>query len=137
VQRELPVVPAGSAATPLRVLLPRYAAVGMLSVIVDVGSLTLLHSALHVALLLATTIAFAIALCLNYTLNHVWAFDADGFLGRRMVRYAVLVTINYAVTIALVSGLTAVGVFYLIAKGISVALTAIVNFTGYRLWVFR
>jgi putative flippase GtrA len=137
VQQQLPLVEAPPAATPLRVLFPRYVAVGMLSVAVDVGSLTILRSGLGVPLLLATTVAFVVALCVNYTLNHVWAFDVDGFVGRRMARYAVLVAINYTVTIAMVTGLTALGVFYLLAKAVSVAVTAAVNFTGYRLWVFR
>jgi putative flippase GtrA len=106
-----PVPPEAS----VRVLLPRYAAVGVLSVAIDVGSLTLLHS----------------------VLNHVWAFDADGLLGRRVLRYAVLVAINFSLTIAIVSGLSALGVFYLLAKAVSVSITAVVNFTGYRLWVFR
>jgi putative flippase GtrA len=128
-----PVPPEAS----VRVLLPRYAAVGVLSVAIDVGSLTLLHSVLGVDLIGSTTIAFALALSVNYTLNHVWAFDADGLLGRRVLRYAVLVAINFSLTIAIVSGLSALGVFYLLAKAVSVSITAVVNFTGYRLWVFR
>lgn len=137
VQQQLPLVERPPAASPLRLVVPRYAAVGVLSVAVDVGTLTILHSGFGVTLVLATTIAFAVALCVNYTLNHVWAFDVDGFVGRRMARYAVLVAVNYGITIAIVTGLTALGVFYLLAKAVSVAVAAAVNFTGYRLWVFR
>jgi putative flippase GtrA len=124
-------------AAAVRVLLPRYVAVGVLSVAVDVTALAILHSAMGVDLLGATTVAFAVALVLNFTLNHRWAFGADGLVGRRMLRYAVIVAFNYAITVSVIAGLTSVGVFYLVAKAVSVGVTAIVNFTGYRLWVFR
>jgi putative flippase GtrA len=124
-------------AAAMRTLLPRYIAVGALSVALDVGALAILHSALGVDLLLATTLAFALALVVNFTLNHRWAFGADGVLGRRMLRYSVIVAVNYGLTVGIIAGLTAIGVFYLVAKAVSVGLTAIVNFTGYRLWVFR
>jgi putative flippase GtrA len=121
----------------LRVALPRYAAVGVLSVGIDVGLLTLLHSVANVELVLATTISFGCALVVNYSLNHVWAFDADGMSWHRLARYAVLVLINYGITVALVTGLTRAGVYYLVAKAIAVAIAACINFTGYRTWVFR
>jgi putative flippase GtrA len=120
-----------------RVVFPRYAAVGALSVAIDVGLLSLLHSVAHVELILATTLSFAAALLVNYSLNHVWAFDAGGLSWHRLYRYAVLVVINYGITVGLVAGLTSVGAYYLVAKAIAVAIAACINFTGYRLWVFR
>lgn len=121
----------------LRVVLPRYTATGVLSVAVDVSLLALLHSALTVALVPATLIAFAASLVVNYSLNHVWAFDVNGLVWTRLSRYAVLVVINLGLTLGIVTGLTSIGVYYLIAKAIAVLLGAAINFTGYRLWVFR
>jgi putative flippase GtrA len=128
--------PAGRT-TLLRVVLPRYAAVGALSVAIDVGLLSLLHSVAQVELILATTLSFAAALIVNYSLNHVWAFDADGLSWHRIYRYAVLVVTNYGITVGVVAGLTSVGAYYLVAKAVAVAIGACINFTGYRLWVFR
>jgi putative flippase GtrA len=121
----------------LLVVLPRYIAVGLLSVIVDVGSLTVFHSVLNLGLLLATIIAFAIALVLNYSLNHVWAFDADGLSWHRIFRYGVLVAVNFGLTLSIVTGLSSLGLYYLVAKAIAVVIAAVINFTGYRLWVFK
>jgi putative flippase GtrA len=117
-------------------MLTRYAAVGALSVVIDLSVLTVLHSLAHVALIVATSISFASALIVNYSLNHLWAFDVAGVSLRRFSRYGVLVVINFALTLGLVGGLTKVGVFYLVAKAIAVGIGAIINFTGYRYWVF-
>jgi putative flippase GtrA len=117
-------------------VLPRFVSVGVLTVAVDLALLASLHSLLGVRLLLATTLAYGLSLIVNYSLNHAWAFDADGDHGRRVGRYAVLVGINYALTIAMVAGLTHAGVYYLVSKVIAVAVGSVVNFFGYRFWVF-
>lgn len=98
--------------------------------------LTGLHSFGRVPLVPATAVAFAVAVVVNYSLNHVWAFDVDGLSWRRFARYGVLVAVNLGLTLALVAGLTDAGVYYLVAKGIAVVLGAVINFTGYRYWVF-
>jgi putative flippase GtrA len=123
--------------SPIKHVLPRYAAVGALSVAVDLSLLTVLHSVAHVALIAATSISFGAALVVNYSLNHVWAFDAAGLSWHRFSRYGVLVVINFGLTLALVSGLTRVGVYYLVAKALAVGIGAAINFTGYRSWVFN
>jgi putative flippase GtrA len=120
-----------------RVQFVRYLSVGVLSVVVDVSLLVVLHSVVHLALLIATVIAFWSALVVNYLLNHRWTFGVGGRLGSRVPRYAVLVGINFAITVAVVGGLTAAGLPYLLAKGIAVAVAGTVNFVGYRVWVFR
>jgi putative flippase GtrA len=89
-----------------------------------------------VVLVLATAVSFAASVVVNYSLNHVWSFDAGRLSWRRLSRYGVLVAVNLALTLALVGGLTELGVFYLVAKGIAVVLGAVINFTGYRYWVF-
>ena len=59
-----------------------------------------------------------------------------GTIGRRLLKYGWLVVLNYALTIGVVSGLVAVGVYYLIAKLVVVVINAILNFTLFRSWVF-
>jgi putative flippase GtrA len=49
----------------------------------------------------------------------------------------VLVAINLGLTLGIVTGLSSLGVYYLIAKVIAVVIGAGINFTGYRKWVFR
>lgn len=118
-------------------MLGRFVAVGVLSVGADVIVLTTLKSGFHVPLLLATGIGYAISLVVNYSLNHTWVFEADGDHGRRVVRYVSLVAFNVISTFAFVGGLTSIGLFYLFAKAVAIAVNAVVNFTGFRYWVFR
>ena len=122
---------------PLRMSLPRFFVVGALSVGTDVGCLTVLHSVLHFPLIAATTLAYGLGLLVNYSLNHTWVFAADGRLGDRLMRYGILVAINFSSTLGLIAGLTAVGLYYLIAKAVAVAVNAVINFVAFRYWVFR
>jgi putative flippase GtrA len=121
----------------VRRTLPRFAAIGILSVAVDVSLLVLLHSVVGVELVASTSVSFAASLVVNYSLNHVWVFDVAGVSWQRFFRYGVLVLINFALTLALVTGLTSLGLYYLVAKALAVAVGAVINFTGYRFWVFR
>lgn len=118
-------------------MLGRFVAVGVLSVGSDVVVLATLRSGFHVPLLLATIIGYSVSLLVNYSLNHAWVFGADGDHARRVVRYLTLVGFNVVSTLLFVHGLTQVGVFYLLAKGVAVAVNAVVNFTAFRFWVFR
>jgi putative flippase GtrA len=118
-------------------LLGRFATVGTLSVGSDVVVLYVLHSVLGVDLLVATGIGYLVSLAVNYSLNHRWVFGAHGEHRRRIVRYVALVVVNVGTTYAAVAGLTAVGVYYLLAKLVAIAVNAVVNFTSFRYWVFR
>lgn len=123
-----------------RALLPalaRFVVAGALSVGSDVTVLFVLHGLLHVQLVVATTCAYASSLVVNYTLNHVWVFASEGQMPRRLGRYLLLVGVNYASTIAFVTGLTAIGLFYLLSKAVAVAVNAVMNFVAFRGWVFR
>lgn len=115
----------------------RFGVTGFLSVGLDVAILFELHSVAKVDLLLATTVAYASSLAVNYSLNHAWVFQADGQARRRLLRYGFLVVVNYTLVIGFVSGLTALGLYYLLARLIAVAVNALINFTAFRYWVFR
>jgi len=118
-------------------LLARFVAVGGLSVGSDVIVLFVLHSLAHVQLLAATIVGYAVSLVINYTLNHGWVFEASGDHHKRLVRYFTLVAFNVVSTLGFVEGLTSAGLHYLLAKCVAVAVNAVVNFTGFRFWVFR
>ncbi|MEP6696701.1 MAG: GtrA family protein [Pseudonocardiales bacterium] len=115
----------------------RFLLVGMVSYLADAGTLALLHGGAHVPLLVATSVAFAVGLAVNYALNRILTFDSDALIRYELFRYLVLVLANYVVTLVLVGGLSAAGTPYLLAKTISTAVLAVVNFLAYRSWVFR
>lgn len=114
----------------------RFAVTGGLSVGVDVLVLAGLHGALGVDLVLAASAGYLASLVVNYSLNHAWVFQSSGAHRRRLLRYGSLVLVNYALTIGVVSGLVALGVYYLLAKLVVVAINAVLNFTLFRSWVF-
>jgi putative flippase GtrA len=117
--------------------LARFAVTGIASVTADVGTLAALHSGLGIRLLWSTLAAFGAGLSVNYSLNRNWTFRARADHRRTLVRYAVMVSVNFAVTLAIVLGLTHLGLYYLLSKLIAVAIIAVVNFTTSRYWVFR
>ena len=117
--------------------LARFVVTGALSVVVDVGMLAVVHSALGVVLWLSVVIAFVAGLLVNYSLNRNWTFQAQADHAYTAWRYAVLVTFNFSSTEAIVVGLHHAGLYYLLAKGVAVAFNSVINFLVGRHWVFR
>jgi putative flippase GtrA len=118
--------------------LPRFLASGVLSVVIDMGLLYALHGVFDVWLPLATFLATALSFTVNFTMNRLWSFGStEAPVGGQMVRYLVLAGLNWVLTVLLVSGLVWVGLFYMLAKLLTVVLNAVVNYFAYRLWVFR
>jgi putative flippase GtrA len=115
----------------------RFGVTGVASVTADIGTLTALHSGFGVRLLWATLAAFGAGLLVNYSLNRNWTFQARADHRKTLVRYAVMVSVNFGGTLAIVLGLTHLGLYYLLSKLIAVAIIAVVNFTASRLWVFK
>ena len=118
----------------------RFLVVGGVSYVVDIATLYGLHGRAGLPLVPSTAAALTTGLLANFTLNRWVVFGAarDGTrVHAQLVRYAVLVAANYALTLATVSLLAGAGVEYLIAKSISTGANAVLNFFAYRLWVFR
>ena len=112
-----------------------FLAVGLLSFVADLGTLWGLH-AHGVPLVPATVAGLAAGFLVNFTLNRRHVFGSDAAVGGQLVRYWVLSGANFAVTVVLVPSLAAAGVDYRVAKTVTVALLAVVNFVFYRRWVF-
>jgi putative flippase GtrA len=117
--------------------LPRFLIIGVLSFIIDAGTLFLTHGLLKMWLPLATTIAYAVAFTVNFGLNRVWAFGSTAAVTGQATRYIALTGVNYLITLLIVDGLAALGMSYLLAKVIATAVIAGINYVAYRNWVFR
>jgi putative flippase GtrA len=114
----------------------RYAVTGVLSAGADFGLLYALHSLLGLALPIAAFIAVAAAFVFNYLLNRVWSFGSNAPVGREFVRYVLLGCVNWVLTAILVSLLTSAGLYFMVAKMITLVLTTGGNYLLYRVWVF-
>jgi putative flippase GtrA len=115
----------------------RFLLVGVVSAGTDLALLAGLHGVAGIPLLTATTLAFWASLVVNFALNRGWVFPTAGGSARgQAVRYLLLVGANYLATLALVGGLSAAGVPYMVAKLVALAAIACWNFVLYRHWIF-
>lgn len=122
---------------PISSALLRYLCIGVLSIGVDVGLLVLLHQELGVSLAVATTAAYGTSLVVNFYLNRiVMASRGRDRVTAHLLRYAVLVVVNYGITLLVVTSAASFGVRYLVAKLAVVVAAAGWNFILYRKWVF-
>lgn len=83
----------------------KYVCVGLVSVIVDYGTLILLYRLFTVPLGTATAAAFIIGLIINFILNRLWAFEAKTdrrSTVRQAVLYGILVLINTGFTVLVI-----------------------------------
>ena len=133
------VVTTPKTAIPVRVpgTVVRYVGVGVLSLVVDAGTLGLLYEVAGWPLWLATSAGFWLSFTVNFLANKYVTFGARAHGARQLVRYSVLVGLNYLANLGIVTGLVAIGLAAVPAKVIAVALLSILNFLAYRQWVFR
>lgn len=136
-----PLAVAPTSTTSGRLRLPRtflrYAAVGVLSLVVDAGTLWLLYDIAHVNLLVATSAGFWLSFAVNFTANRSMTFAASNGLRRQLMRYGVVVALSYLSNVGIVAGLVAWGLPAVLSKLIAVSLLTGVNFGAYKYWVFR
>jgi putative flippase GtrA len=114
----------------------RFVVVGMATVVVDFTALYIAHGIIGLAILPATAVAFATAIPVNFMGQRSWVFNSLDKPYHRLGRYLAMLAVNAAMTLAIVTGLTAAGAYYLLAKMIAVVVVACVNYVAYRTWVF-
>jgi putative flippase GtrA len=115
----------------------RYVAAGILSFAVDAGTLWVLYAVVGVPLWVATSAGFWLSFVVNFAANKYFTFDTRSNSGRQLVRYGVLVGINYLANLGIVTGFVALGAPALLGKTIAVGVLTVVNYFAYRFWVFR
>src|SRR5947209_9535921 len=87
----------------------RYLAAGVLAYVVDAGTLWVLYRVAGAPLWLATTAGFWLSFVVNFTTQKYFTFGRRSDSRSQLVRFSVLVALNYVATLALVSGLVALG----------------------------
>lgn len=117
--------------------LVRYVAVGVLSLVVDAGTLWLLYDVGGQPLWFATTAGFWLSFGVNFAANKYVTFSAHTNGRRQLVRYVVLVVLNYLANLGIVTALVGLGLAAVVSKVIAVATLTALNFIAYRQWVFR
>jgi putative flippase GtrA len=85
----------------------------------------------------ATTSGFWLSFAVNFVANKYFTFGVRTDGRGQLIRYAVLVCLNYLANLGIVTGLVAAGSPAVLAKVIAVAILTGLNFLAYRQWVFR
>lgn len=110
--------------------LVRFGLTGLAGFLLDFGLLVLIHGRLGAPLIPATLLAYGLGGAVHYLLTRYWVFPetAPGGEVARVGRYLALGVVNAIATVAIVSGLVAVGVDYRVAKTIAVAALFLSNY---------
>jgi hypothetical protein len=73
----------------------------------------------------------------NFLMNRIWAFGSSSAVGKQSLRYITMAVGNWVGTVLLVGGLVKLGLFYLLARALVLVVLSVVNYLGYKHWVFR
>lgn len=125
----------------LRRLLPRefvgFAILGGFTYLIDLTLLAMLRAWTTLPLVAAVTIAYVSAFGLNFVLQRTVNFRSHAPVGGQAVRYAVVVAVDYGLTVTVTTGLSGLGMDFRLARTLAAACVALVTYTGSRWWVFR
>ncbi len=78
-----------------------------------------------------------LAFVVNFIAHKYFTFDARTGGPGQLVRYSMLVGVNFLATLGIVTGLAELGLPALGAKFVAVVLLQAVNYVAYQRWVFR
>jgi putative flippase GtrA len=116
----------------------KYALVGGLNTGVDFAVFCALVYASGMATIWAQTISYGAGLINSYLLNRYWTFEVkEQRRMAEMVRFILINALSFVAATAVLLGLAQWGLESAWAKIGSVACSLVVNYAGYRLWVFR
>jgi putative flippase GtrA len=133
-----PARPGGSLRRLLTLGFTRFILVGGVSAAIDMGLLWLLHGVLGVWLPVATFTGVAFSFVVNFLLNRRWVFGAAGPAAGQFARYLTLAALNWMLTVLTVTWLTeVVGLYFMLARVLALAVFTVLNFLALRAWVFR
>lgn len=121
---------------PVRHQVARFLVVGALVYLIDVSILWFCVERVGLRISVGTTIAYAVAFVVNFSLGRQWVFPSKGRAHQQLVRFLVLVAVNYVFTLIGVIALTNAGVGLIVAKTSVVIVAAITNFFVGRHWVY-
>ena len=104
----------------------------------DLSVLWLLRTWTELSLQEAVTVAFVLTYALNFVLNRFFAFAAGhGQVSGQLGRFLPQVLADYLLVLFAVSLLVAAGLPDLVARTLSAATNAVLNYCAYRWWTFR
>lgn len=105
---------------------------------VDLAALAVAHRLLHWPYAAAATASYLVAFALSFVLNRTFNFRSHGALGPQTATYGAAIAVNYGVfVLGIGSGLTALGVGFLLARLLSGACEGAYMYSMMRWVVFK
>jgi putative flippase GtrA len=124
-----------------RPFLPRqlvgFAILGSFTFVIDLSLLAGLRTWTTLPLPLAVTIAYVAAFALNFVLNRTVNFRSHAPVAGQALRYALVISCDYGLTLGVTTGLSTLGLDFRLARVIAAACVAVFTYTASRWWVFR
>ena len=117
----------------------RYCVVGGTATVVDFGLLYILTEFAGFWYMLSATVSFIGGAATNYLLNRVWTFkNKDRRIARQLTIFLIIAVIGIFINnTILYIGVEFVGLWYMLAKAFSTAITLIWNFLGHKYLTFK
>ena len=116
----------------------KYALVGGLNTGVDFVIFCTLVYALGMGSVWAQTISYIVGVANSYMLNRYWTFKVTVKRSvAELIRFILINVMSFIAATAVLLALEHGGAESALAKIVSVACSLVVNYAGYRLWVFR
>lgn len=110
--------------------------VGCSSALIDVGALYILSKLLLVSEGLSVSVAFTAGLIFNY-LCHTYLTFNKSVTQSNIIKYLIVVLINYLLTLGLIKIQTQFNIDIVIAKIITLPIVAMVTFILSNKWVYK
>jgi dolichyl-phosphate beta-glucosyltransferase len=128
----------------------KYAVVGTIGTVVDVGTLYLFVEYVHIPLLISTTLSFILAVINNFILNKYWTFqNTNSNIRKQFIKFLIVALIGLGLTLILmylfvyIINIPDIILYNIGIKGyvLSKLLTSIIvllwNFLGNKYWSFK
>lgn len=110
--------------------------IGASSSLIDVGSLYILNKVLIVDKVFSITIAFLLGLVFNY-FCHTYITFSNSANSKNLIKYLIVVLLNYLTTLFLINLMELVGIELIIAKIITLPVVALITFVLSNKWVYK
>lgn len=114
-----------------------YALIGAATFALDIALLALLRSETRLPLALDVSIAYVTAFALNFVLNRRFNFRSHAPVAGEALRYCVVVVADFALTLGITTGLSAIGLDFRVARLIAAGCVGAATYLGCRWWVFK
>ena len=122
----------------LRAKFIKYFITGVSAVILDILTLYLLKEYAHMRPVMAVVVNQLLLLNYVFFINKYWSFKATGMTHRQVVRFLAVCALNYAISVGWMWVFNEkLGINYLLARLLNVALAVAWNFLLYNHWVFE